>query len=145
MNVSGKIIVIYFILSISANVLAKEIPFTLEDRDRIIRLEAKLEGIDKRFEGIDKRFEQIDKRLEQMMSFIWIIAGIFTAMTGTTIGFAIWDRRTMIRPFEYKVREIEDKIRVMEPDRIERLIQSLKEIAKVDTRIADALKKFNLL
>ena len=49
------------------------IPYTLEDRDRLIRIEAQiksiektLELIDKRFEQIDKRFEQIDKRFEQV-------------------------------------------------------------------------------
>ncbi|MCS7231530.1 MAG: hypothetical protein RMJ67_05290 [Elusimicrobiota bacterium] len=77
----------------------KEVPFTLEDRDRIIRIEAKLAEIDKRFEQIDKRFEQIDKRFEQIMTFMWMLVVIFTGITAATIGFAIWDRRTMIRPF----------------------------------------------
>jgi prefoldin subunit 5 len=45
---------------------SKEVPYTLEDRDRLIRVETRLEGVDKRFEQIDKRFEQIDKRFEQI-------------------------------------------------------------------------------
>ena len=63
----------------------------------------------KRFEQIDKRFEQVDKRFDQMMTFIWIIAGIFTAITASTIGFAVWDRRTMMR-FLKKSPEISDYI-----------------------------------
>lgn len=61
---------VLLLLSAPWEVGAKEISFTLEDRDRIIRLESKVEEgfrqIDKRFEQIDKRFEQIDKRFEQV-------------------------------------------------------------------------------
>jgi predicted PurR-regulated permease PerM len=87
--------------------------FTQEDRKILIELKAALTQIDKRFEQVDKRFvelredmnkrfeqvdkrfEQVDKRFEQFMSFVWILAAIFGAMTGLTIGFALWDRRTM--------------------------------------------------
>ncbi|GAB4534252.1 MAG: hypothetical protein Fur0020_00700 [Thermodesulfovibrionia bacterium] len=92
---------------------AKEIPFTQEDRDRLIRLEAKVEegfkaidkrfeAIDKRFEAIDKRFEAIDKRFEaidaQFNRMTDLMVGIILAFAGivaVTISFAIWDRRTM--------------------------------------------------
>ncbi len=127
------------------DVLAKEVPYTLEDRDRLIRVEARLYEIDKRFEQIDKRFEQIDKRFEQidkrfddMFTFLWILAGIFTAMTASSIGFAIWDRRSMIRPFEGRIRELEE-------GKIDRLIDSLRDIAQVDKNVADILRKHNLL
>ena len=94
--------------------------FTQKDRELLITLRVKVEEIDKRFEQIDKRFEQlekrfeqidkrfeqIDKRFDQMMTFLWMIVGIFTAITASTIGFAIWDRRSMIRPFESKVKEL---------------------------------------
>jgi hypothetical protein len=124
---------------------AKEVPYTLEDRDRLIRVEARLYEIDKRFEQIDKRFEQIDKRFEQidkrfddMFTFLWILAGIFTAITGVTIGFAVWDRRSMIRPFETEIKEIEE-------GKIDRLINSLRDIAQMDKNVADILRKHNLL
>ena len=80
--------------------------FTQKDRELLITLKVKVEVIDKRFEELEKRFEQIDKRFDQMMTFLWMIVGIFTAITASTIGFAIWDRRSMIRPFESKVKEL---------------------------------------
>jgi hypothetical protein len=130
---------------LNINAGAKEVPYTLEDRDRLIRVEARLYEIDKRFEQIDKRFEQIDKRFEQidkrfddMFTFLWILAGIFTTLTGSTIGFAIWDRRTMIRPFEFRIKELEQ-------GKIDRLISSLRDIAQVDKSVADILRKHNLL
>jgi len=85
--------------------------FTQKDRELLITLKVKVEEIDKRFEQVDKRFEQIDKRFEQfgkqidqLFNFLWIFAVIFTSITVTTIGFAIWDRRSMIRPFEIMSR-----------------------------------------
>ena len=68
--------------------------FTQADRERLVRLEAILETFMK---ATDKRFEQVDKRFEQMMNFMWILASIFAAMTVANIGFAYWDRRTIIR------------------------------------------------
>ena len=52
------------------NSWAKDVPYTLEDRDRLIRMETSLkefkESVDKRLEHVDKRFEQDDKRYEQV-------------------------------------------------------------------------------
>ncbi|MFN3739059.1 MAG: hypothetical protein ACK4TF_00095 [Thermodesulfovibrionales bacterium] len=137
---------------------AKEILFTLEDRDRIIRIEAKLGEIDKRFEQIDKRFEQIDKRFEQidkrfeqidkrfddMFTFMWILAGIFSAIVSATIGFALWDRRTMIRPFERKVKEIEDEL-VNNKEKLHSLLEAFINLAQKDEKVAEILKELKLL
>jgi len=143
------IIFIFVILNTSfttgINAWAKEVPFTQEDRDRLIRIETKIEEIDKRFEQIDKRFEQIDKRFDDvnkrfgdMMSFMWILASVFGGLVAVTIGFAVWDRRTMIRPFESKVKEIEE-------GKIERIISALRGIADDDPKVAEILKRLNLL
>ncbi|QID33550.1 hypothetical protein [Pampinifervens florentissimum] len=91
--------------------------FTQEDREmlrstyiRVEKLETKVEvgfqQIEKRFEQIDKRIEQVDKRIDMVITFMAILAGTFATITAVTIGFAIWDRRTMIRPFEDKDKEL---------------------------------------
>ncbi len=123
---------------------SKEVPFTLEDRDRIIRIETKLAEIDKRFEQIDKRFEQIDKRFEQTITFMWMLVVIFTGITGATIGFAIWDRRTMIRPFETKTKLIEDSL-AKDQEKLNTVIEALRSLAKTDEKVAEILRRFNLL
>jgi len=140
----------------------RSVPFTLDDRDRILRIEQRLEAmeerfqqIDKRFEQVDKRFEelradmnvrfeQVDKRFEQQQNTVLMLIGVFTAITAATIGFALWDRRTMIRPFETKVKEIETKIDTLNTSN-KNLLESLRELAKTDTRLAEILKQFNLL
>jgi len=57
----------------------------------------RFEQVDKRFERIDKRFEAVDKRFDQMTAFLWMLTGIFTTLTLGVIGFAYWDRRTIIK------------------------------------------------
>jgi predicted nucleic acid-binding Zn-ribbon protein len=147
---------------LSLNAFAKDVPYTLEDRDRLIRIETSLkefkdsvdkrfeqvdkrfEQVDKRFEQVDKRFEQVDKRFEQIINFLWMLVTIFVGITGVTIGFAIWDRRSMIRPFETKVKQIEGELE-LEKDKVENLILSLRELAKKDENVSAILKRFNLL
>ncbi|GBD38445.1 hypothetical protein HRbin37_00694 [bacterium HR37] len=116
-----KAILLFLLFFSSYTISAQEVAFTQEDREGLIKVGVKLEEIEKRieqrFEEIDKRFEQVDKRLEelrmdmnkrfdQITTFMWIIASVFGGIVAVTIGFAIWDRRTMIRPFEDKTRKL---------------------------------------
>jgi len=99
---------------------------------------------------MDRRFEQVDKRFGDMMNYIIIMAVVFASMTGLTIGFALWDRRTMIRPFESKVKEIETTInktqeRLDKAQKIDdELISALREYAKKDRKFAEIIKGFNI-
>jgi len=129
--------------------------FTQEDRDRLIRLEATLQTfmqqVDKRFEQVDKRFEQMDKRIddlredmnkrfEQMITFLWILAGIFTALVAAVIGFAYWDRRTIIRKAKEEAME-----EMKKEGLLKNIIQVLKDIAPDNPKLAESLRKYNLL
>ena len=93
----------------------KEIPFTLDDRDRIIRTEQKVESVktemNSRFEAVDKqfdglhlemnaRFEAINTRFDQLFNFLWAFIGIFTAMMVSVFGFAFWDRKLSLAPMK---------------------------------------------
>jgi predicted nucleic acid-binding Zn-ribbon protein len=136
--------------------------FTQQDRETLIELKVTLREMDKRFEQIDKRFEQVDKRFEQvdkriselredmnkrfeqMMSFVWIVATIFGGMVAVTIGFALWDRRTMIRPFETKVAEIEGRITKNE-NKMGNFLAAIREYAASDKKFAALVERFNIL
>ncbi len=153
----------------SQPVMAGSDAFTQKDRELLIRLDERLNQVDKRFEQIDKRFEQVDKRFEQieiriselredmnkrfeqvdkrfdfMLQIMIAIVGAFVAIVAITIGFALWDRRTMIRPFETRVQEIENDI-IKDRRRLEALIDLLKQQAKTDQKLASLLKSFSLL
>ena len=116
---------------------AQGVGFTQEDRERLIRLEATLKTF---MEQVDRRFEQIDKRFEQMTDFLWIIVGIFTALTAVVIGFAYWDRRTIIRKARDEAIE-----RIEREGRLVDLIGALRELAKEDRKLAEILRGFRLL
>jgi len=148
--------------------------FTQNDRELLIELKVRFGEIDKRFEQVDRGFEQLDtrigelredmnkrfehvdkrfeamredmnKRFDQIYNVLWILATIFTAITVSTIGFAVWDRRTMVRPFESKVKELGTRIEELDKGKLERLISALRELAKVDVKLHDILRRFNLM
>ena len=100
-----KIIVLFLILlPLISKAETKEIPFTLDDRDRIIRTEQKVESVktemNARFEAIDNRFDAMDKRFDQLFNFLWAFIGIFTAMMVSVFGFAFWDRKLSLAPIK---------------------------------------------
>jgi len=86
----------------------KEIPFTLDDRDRIIRTEQGIESVDKKIDSkVDglrsemiARFETMDKRFDQLFNFLWAFIGIFTSMMVSVFGFAFWDRKLSLAPMK---------------------------------------------
>jgi len=134
---------------------AQQVGFTQEDRERLIRLEATLKtfmeqvdkrfsdlrsDMNKRFEQVDKRFEQVDRRFEQMTNFLWMLVAIFTALTAANIGFAYWDRRTIIRRARDEAIE-----RIEREGRLVDLIGALRELAKEDRKLAEILRGFRLL
>ncbi len=115
----------------------------ISDREIVERLTRLEEGQKAILREIDKRFEAMDKRLDQMINvFIGIVAA-FSAIVAATIGFAIWDRRTMIRPFEAKVKNIENEL-VENRTKLHHLIDAFRTLGKTDEKVAEILKKFNL-
>ncbi|OAG28139.1 coiled-coil domain-containing protein [Thermodesulfatator autotrophicus] len=107
-------------------------------------MNARFEQIDKRFEQIDKRIEELrqdmNARFEQMMTFLWILTGIFTTLVAVVIGFAYWDRRTIIR----KARE--ETIEHLEREgKLKDLLDALRELAKKNPELAKVLRDYKLL
>ncbi len=107
---------------------------------RFEQVDKRFEQVDKRFEQVDKRFEQVDKRFEQMMNFLWILAAIFTTLTGIVIGFAYWDRRTIIRQAREEAIE-----KIEKEGRLQDFIRALRAFARKNQEFAEILKSFNLL
>jgi len=136
--------------------------FTEKDRELLIRLDERLEQIDKRFEQIDnrfeelrhdmdkrfeqvdKRFEQVDKRFETLTNLMICIVAAFAAIVAATMGFAIWDRRTMIRPFEDKVRKMDEDI-LKDRKRLDDFLDALRSYARTNKKLAEILRDFSLL
>ena len=95
-------------------------------------------------EDMNKQFDRVDAQFDRIVNIMLVIFGAFAAMCGGTIWFALWDRRTMIRPFEDKVKKIEDDI-AENRNKLHTLIEAFKTLSKTDEKVANILKKFNLL
>ncbi|GAB5046960.1 hypothetical protein TdN_13520 [Thermodesulfovibrio sp. TK110] len=118
---------ILMVLFISTFSFAKDVSFTQEDRDRLIRLEVKVEESSK----------ALNQRIDSLQQLIYILIGVVVAQTIGVIGFVLWDRRTALQPALRKNKELEER-----QDKVEK---ALKEIAKVDSKVAEALKNVGLL
>ncbi|MEJ5300150.1 MAG: hypothetical protein WHS38_04095 [Thermodesulforhabdaceae bacterium] len=119
------------------------------------RFEQRFEEIDKRFEEMNKRFDQrfaeidkrfeeinrrIDQRFEDLNKQLDRLTAVFTAIVVAVIGFAYWDRRTIIK----KAKE-EALAELRKKDKSKDLINVLLELAKTDDRLAKVLRQFNIL
>ena len=73
-------------------------PLTPAEERQLLRDIAEIKATLKTFmEQVDKRFEQVNRELDRLVN---IIVGVFAgqiALVGAVIGFAWWDRRTVIR------------------------------------------------
>lgn len=100
--------------------------FTQEDRERLIRLDVKVE------EGQKALQNQIDN----LQTFLLWGFGILFGGMGVLIGFVIWDRRTAVEPVVRKSRELEEKE--------EKVVKALKEYSRFEPKLAEILKALNL-
>ena len=119
-------IILYFLLLIPPSFCiaeTKEITFTLDDRDRIIRTEQKVEAVNQRFDAIDKRFDQL-------FNFFWAFIGIFTAMMVSVFGFAFWDRKLSLAPIK------KDNLKTL---------NALRDFAEHQPKLREILKNAGLL
>ena len=118
--------------------------FTRQDRDLLIELKIRVaqfeKRMDERFEQVDKRFEQVNNRFADMFNYFYILTGIFTTIMVANIGFAFWDRRTVIRQARREAVEFIEQEGVAR-----RMLQALRTAAQEDEALAKAMRSFNLL
>ena len=133
----------------------EEVPFTLEDRDRLIRLEAEQKALrnemnslrsemnalrnemNARFESIENEFgtklESQQGQIDDLkIMFRWGFSILITIML-FILGYIIWDRRTALNPIRKMVEQ--DRIEV------EKIKFVLKEMGESDQKIAEILKR----
>jgi len=127
------------------NSYAKEIPYTDDDRERLIRVEVKLEeglkGSNQRIEGLEKRIEGVERSLNQridgLQNLLYIVIGAIIAQIIGVVGFVLWDRRTALEPAIKKNKELEER-----QNRVEKIV---KEIAIRNPEVAEICKNLGLL
>jgi ElaB/YqjD/DUF883 family membrane-anchored ribosome-binding protein len=108
------------------------------------RFEELRADMNKRFELVDKRFEQVNQRFDDIVSLMTAIVSAFAGVVIMTIGFALWDRWTMIRPVKKRVERVEETL-ATDRDMLHKLIDALRKLSLEDDRLASVLKSFSLL
>ena len=99
--------------------------------------------VDRRFEQVDKRFEQVNRELDRLANIMVGIFGGQIALVAAVIGFAWWDRKTVIR--KAKEETFEDMEREIKPEKFRQLLNALRERANTDKELAKILKQYGLL
>ncbi len=96
MKINKLLIIIGWILvSISTQAFAQEEKISNEKIYRELKVfQAQTE---ERFKAMEQRFEQMDKRFEQLIFFLTLITSMLTVLVISVLGFAWWDRRSIIR------------------------------------------------
>ena len=88
--------------------------------------------------------EDMDKQFAWQFRLTLALLGAFTALVAAIIGFALWDRRTMIRPFERAVNNLTEEL-TTNRQRLEALLDALRTLGQRNPEVANVLKQFNLL
>ena len=117
------------------------ISYTQADRDRMVRVEAQIDALNKRmddftsnsdsrFAGVNDKFDEVNKKIDRLEDkfdsyFMWGFGLVLMSIFGL-MGFIIYDRRTTLAPVESKT---------------ERIIKVLKGAAEKDPVLREALKK----
>jgi len=124
------LIILFFALTLSAFPQSQEVPFTLEDRDRIMRTEEKVQSLRNE---MNTKFEAVDSKIETLY---WGF-GIMIALMLFLFGYIIWDRRTALNPIQNKTVNLEERLNKIE--------FAYREQAKKDPGFAEILRHTGLL
>ena len=111
---------LFFVFILKAQ--EQPIAYTQADRDRLVRIETKVESLDKRIDDIHFQINRLEDKFDSY--FMWGFGLVLMSIFGL-IGFIIYDRRTTLAPVENKT---------------ERIIKVLKEAAEKDPALREALK-----
>jgi predicted PurR-regulated permease PerM len=146
------IFLISILLSIPYTTFAKDMPFTQEDRDRIIAMQEGQKSLQKQIdyskintnrqidaltENMNKRFENIDRQFSDIKTFIMWGDGVLFSMMVSLAGFVLWDRRNVLTPAIRRSDYIEEREKKIE--------SALRELAGNDASVAEALRHAGIL
>jgi len=126
------------VISLMVPSLSQAEEFTQKDRERLIRLETKVEEGQKALQRqiTDLKVDTQRQTDDLKVLILWGFGILFGGM-GLLIGFVIWDRRTALEPVAKKYRELEEQG--------EKYNKALKEYARVEPKLAEILRSLNLL
>lgn len=147
MNASVGRLFVHFLLAVfllPGFAWAVEPAPALSDREiteRLTRLETRLDTLEATIEQLR---EDMNVQFDRQFQLTLALLGAFTILVAGTISFAVWDRRTMIRPFERTVKTLEDDLHTTR-NQGESLLEAFRALGQRDPAVAAVLKQFHLL
>ena len=130
-----------FVLILKAQEQQVVVPYTLADRDRTIRTEAKMEAIDAKMDALetkmDVKFESIQKQINQLSTLFYWGFGILITLFIFMLGYMIWDRRTALQSALDKATDADAKST--------NLILALREYSKKHPDLTEILRTHGIL
>ena len=131
---------------------SREVPFTQEDRDRIIRLEEGQKHLQQQIGDMrtttqqqigdlrtttQQQISDLKSDMREIKEFMLWGFGVLFAGMFALIGFVIWDRRTALSPVQRRQGQVEEEQ--------ENIKKALREYAREEPKLASILKTFRLL
>ena len=149
-------VVVILFLMLSANIFSQKkdvvVPYTLADRERLVRVEVRLDNVEKRLDKIEKKIEEGDRsiredlgnEIRQIRNAIWGLVYAMLALTGVFVAVLVWDRRKTLYPvlkrMETEEARLDDEIAYRK-----KVDKFLKDLSKKDKKIQEAMKHAGLL
>ncbi|MCX7607321.1 MAG: hypothetical protein N2170_08690 [Bacteroidia bacterium] len=127
------------------------VPYTLADRDRLIRLEAELIAFKEQYRqemgGLRGEIGNLRGEIGELRAQLNHVESrndmqfytLLTILVGF-MAFLLWDRRKALVPVEAKVAELQK-----DSAKLSRLVESLREYARTHPDLAEILRRYELV
>ncbi len=117
------------ILCVSGYSQSREIPYTQDDRDRLIRLEERMTALDQKMNLVEKnintRMDGVESKLEFLSNLILVL---ITSMFGFVV-LLIWDRKTTLKPVRKSQDELIDVLKKYAKEKDDKVLKKLLDKA----------------
>lgn len=137
-------IIFLFYIFLAHSLLAQkvvEVPYTLDDRDRLIRVESRLDALESKMDAefliVETKFESQQAQLNDLKSMFFWGFGTLISLFLFMLGFIIWDRRSALKPALDKAADANEKST--------NLHFVLREYARKKTDLAEIMKDHGLM
>ena len=112
---------------------SREIPYTQDDRDRLVRLEEKVDGMDRSLNNkIDLVEKNLNTRMDGVESKLEFLSNLILVLITSMFGFVvllIWDRKTTLKPVRKSQDDLIDVLKKYAKEKDDKVLKKLLDKA----------------
>nr|AIM41338.1 hypothetical protein Mcas_0743 [Candidatus Magnetobacterium casensis]AMP41586.1 hypothetical protein [uncultured Nitrospirota bacterium] len=105
--------------------------------DALKAVNQRFDSVNERFDSVNQRFDSVNQRIDDLRGLIYVMISVTVSGMLFIVGFALWDRRTILAPLAKTTKELEAHT--------EKLTLAIKAKAEKDPELKEALKHAGLL